>query len=282
MSYETVCVMLTIGSICFWSYSIGRSFGKSYLWATLFTVFHEFDRLWSEWFWRKRRVIILYRMTVYTALELHSFFSWFSALTESEIFLRGKICPMDESFIEKSFHDTIECRLIHLARIDKFRLQCSEWSRLLLFEKCEDMSAMNSGKHKKTTEKNLELYYAFFCKCKFLYFLNQKKSHRSEMIIWGHRHYNSSYEHRWYSIHMGSRAWYEHHRSYHSSHRNWLSLHRLGSHDHTGRGISHALPRSSSHGWVHPHEMHLQFGTVSRDSSGSLIFRLVPSSDQKK
>lgn len=61
---------------------------------------------------------------------------------------------MDESLVEEPVHDTIECCLIHLTRIDKGVLQHSERSGFLPLEQAQDMSAMYSGKHKKLQKKS--------------------------------------------------------------------------------------------------------------------------------
>lgn len=89
---------------------------------TLLTTFHEFDGFRSERLWRKGRVIFFYRMAVYTTLELHGFF-FFLAPTESKEFFSREFGTVDESFIEKSLEDAVECRLIHLFCFDEFSFE---------------------------------------------------------------------------------------------------------------------------------------------------------------
>jgi hypothetical protein len=104
------------------------------LYWTLLTVFHEFDCLGLERHIWKGSMDIFYRMTVYTALELHGFGFFFMTPTESEVFFSCKIRSVQESLIEELIEYTIECCLVHLTRLNKSSLECTKGNGLLMFE----------------------------------------------------------------------------------------------------------------------------------------------------
>jgi hypothetical protein len=90
-------------------------------------------------------------MAVYTTLELHGFF-FFLAPTESKEFFSREFGTVDESFIEKSLEDAVECRLIHLFCFDEFSFEFGKWEGSLSLKESEDMTPMNGREHKNRQE----------------------------------------------------------------------------------------------------------------------------------
>jgi hypothetical protein len=105
-------------------------------------------------------MIFLDEVTVDTTFEGNSFFLIF-ALTKGEVFFPIVLDLMDDSFICKLLHDTIEGGLVHFMGIYEGFFEASKGSCFLLFEKGENMSTVYGREHTKKC-----IYFAFFCKCK--------------------------------------------------------------------------------------------------------------------
>lgn len=91
---------------------------------------------------------IFYRMTAHAALEFHGFGFFLMTPTESEVFFSCEIRSVQESLIEELIEYAIECRLIHLTRVDKNPLERAKGTRLDLFEMWADVTSVNSGEHR--------------------------------------------------------------------------------------------------------------------------------------
>ena len=108
-------------------------------------------------------------VAIHTTLEFDCLICFFFTLTECEKFLSRKVSTMDDSLLEEFVHDTIECCLIHFATIDKYGPEYTERTCFFSFEICENMTSMNSRKHKKTSELILKFIVCIFLQMQVFY-----------------------------------------------------------------------------------------------------------------
>lgn len=82
-------------------------------------MLHELDGLRTYGFRREGSVIVLDVMAIDTTFEFDGFFFFLPTLTEGKKFFPTEFCTMNNSFLREPLKYTIECCLVHLARVNK-------------------------------------------------------------------------------------------------------------------------------------------------------------------